>query len=238
MLDCDWSSDVCSSDLYRDQLEGMLLLHADTICEAEKGSIFANEAAVNTAFDFLSSGLSAASTIVGGDEAKSILSGLAGFSTAGKSHVTANVYRNQIVPAITNVIEAERAKILTTIETKRSQELDKYPASAMIRLVNSYHQACSFQNGLQILLKASVNKAGSDAIIRSINVQFAISQLRQAIAAEQVVPKGQTSISSAAQKNIDDYQAKLGELTLELINIGQQIQGNANTSTDVKTPTD
>jgi len=41
----------------------------------------------------------------------------------------------------------------------------------MIRLVNTYYQACSFEHGLQVLLEASVNTAGYDAIIQDRNLK-------------------------------------------------------------------
>lgn len=218
---------------YRNRLESILINHANVICEKEKGLIFANEAAVSTAFDFLSSGFSTASTIVGGDSAKSILSGLAGFSTAGKSHVSANIYKNQIVPAITNVIDSERQRLLSDIIAKRPLSLSKYPADEMILLVNSYHQACSFQNGLQVLLKASINKAGSDAIIRSMNLRFAVNQLEAKLAE---VKRNNNKLSEVQQANIKNYEEKIGELNLQIAATAQSIQGQASTATEQAAP--
>lgn len=221
---------------YRNRLEAVLLRQADTVCEREKGMIFANESAVNTVFDFLASGLSTASTIAGGEQAKSILSGLAGLSTAGKSHVTANVYKNQIVPAITNIIDSERKRILTEIISKRGEEVSAYPADEMIRQANSYHQACSFQNGLQVLLKASVNKAGNDAIIRSMNLQFAIQKLKTELAAAKVPAQPGAALSAEATESAKQYEEKIRQLTLEQAVNAQTIQGEANTVTEPTSP--
>lgn len=190
---------------YRNRLESVLLSQADAICEKEKGHIFANEAGIGVAFDTLASGFSGAATIVTGEQAKSILSGLAGLSTATRSHVTANIYKNQIVPAITNVMDAERTRLLTEIIALRNVKIEDYSADDMVRRVNRYNQACSFQFGIQLLLQASENKAGTDAIIRSINLRHAISELQTGRA--KLVAAGVST--EAADK-------KLAELVLQL----------------------
>lgn len=171
-----------ASAAYRDRLEAVLLARADAICEKEKGHIFANEAGVGLAFDVLASSFAGAASIVTGEQANSILSGLAGLSTATRSHVTANVYKNQIVPAITNVMDAERKSLLDSIVALRQSGIAQYSADDMIRRVNLYNQACSFQRGVQLLLKASENKAGTDAILRSINLRQSMADLKIALA--------------------------------------------------------
>ena len=163
----------------RNRLEAVLLTHADTICEMEKGNLYANRAIATSSLDFLSSGFSITSSIVGGDLAKSILSGLSGLSTATRTNVDANIYQNQIVPAVTKVMDAERSKILTTMQAKRTSSVADYPADEMIRMANSYHQACSFQKGMELLLDAAVNKEGVDRIIESINLRAANKLLEE-----------------------------------------------------------
>ncbi|WP_158512660.1 hypothetical protein [Sphingobium sp. SYK-6] len=206
-----------ASQVYRNRLESVLLSHADANCEKEKGSIYAKEASVGLAFDVLASGLSTASTIVGGEQAKSILAGLAGLSTATRSHVTANVYKNQIIPAITNVIDAERRKLLTEIIARRPLALESYTADDMIRMVNGYHQACSFQLGLQLLLQASENKAGTDALLKNINLAASRRTVQQAMTAASA--RGDTDTYNALQE-------KLRSVELEAVT-NFQTAGNA-----------
>lgn len=217
------------SAYYRNRLEGALLTHADMICEQEKGYIFANEASVGTIFDVLASGFSAASTIVTGDQAKSILSGLSGLSTATNSHVVANVYKNQIVPAITKAIDAERKEIMQEIIAQREKTAILYSADQMIQAVNRYHQACSFQKGLQRLLDASVNQAGKDAILKSINLRFAIQQLRRDEAEMRATLS--TPPTEAQSKALADTQAKIAELVLQYAAVVQVNGGDSNTAT-------
>lgn len=171
-----------SARVARNRFESVLTLQADLVCEREKGLIYSSRAATDTFFDFFSSGLSGASTIVGGDQAKSILSGLAGLSTGTRGNVNANIYQNQLAAAITKVIDGERHRILQLIAAKRSEGISNYPADEMIRLVNKYHQACSFQKGIQLLLDAAVNKEGIDAILFRNNLEGRIAFLNTKIA--------------------------------------------------------
>jgi hypothetical protein len=212
----------------RNRLEAVLLKQADAICEREKGLIFANEAGTGLFFDTVSSGLSGAGAIVGGETAKSILSALASFSTATRSHITSNVYKNQIVPAITNVIDAERRRIATELVAKRAMKLDQYAVDQMIWAVNSYHQACSFQNGVQLLLKASQNKAGTDAILKDINLRAARVSLTAGITAAKTRPN-----SGETMKALED---KLLGVELEHAANLQDMEGEVSTADVPKTP--
>jgi len=149
----------------RNRLEAALLKHSDDICVLEKGRMVANESATNASLSIATTALSTVSTIVGGELAKSILSGGAAITSGTQDHINANFYRNQIVQAITRAIDGRRSAILTEIVAKRQLNNDVYSVDEMIRLVNTYYQACSFEHGLQVLLEASVNTAGYDAII-------------------------------------------------------------------------
>jgi hypothetical protein len=212
-----------TSDTERNRLEAVLLRQADSICELEKGQIFANEAMINSALDFISTSLSTTSTIVGGEQAKSILAGLAGISTATRSNITANVYKNQIVPAITNVMDAERKRILTEMAARHTEKVTIYPADEMIRLANSYHQACSFQNGIQLLLKASINKAGSDAIIKAINLRNGIENLKGNLTAYKSMNAANLGNAEVAAK-IKSMDDKLVQMALEFTENAQAIE--------------
>lgn len=192
----------------RNRLEPVLLTHADAICEEEKGNLYANRAMSNSILDFLSSGFSISSTIVGGELAKSILSGAAGLSTATRTNVDANVYQNQIVPAITKVMDAERARILTQMQAKRSSNVADYPTDEMIRLANTYHQACSFQRGMQLLLDAAVNKEGLDRIVEGMNLRTATRNL---VEQRNILSKLD---SPEADEKIKEIDKQIGELAL------------------------
>lgn len=161
----------------RNRLQAAILTHADLICEKEKAGIYSDRAVVGGVLDFLSSGFSISSTIVGGELSKSILGGLAGLSTATRTNIDANVYQNQLVTAITQAMDTERARLLTEMEALKSEQTDNYTADDMIRRTNEYHQACSFQKGVQLLAKAAADQEGSTRIIDSINYDSAVAAL-------------------------------------------------------------
>ena len=212
-------NDADVKKLTRNRLEAVPVNHANLICEREKGGIYAKRAFSNALLDFLSSGFSISSTIVGGEQAKSILSGLAGLSTATRTNIDSNVYQNQLVPAITKVMDAERAKILTAMAAKRGSSVSEYSADEMIRMANEYHQACSFQKGVQLLLDAAVNKEGVDRIIEGINLRAALANLREH---RDALDKLNTAEAQAKIKEID---TKIGDLTLKAAQNAEDAQG-------------
>lgn len=204
----------------RNRLEGVLLAQADAICEEEKGNLYANRATVASFLDFLSSGFALTSTIVGGDQAKTILSALAGQSTATRTNIDANVYQNQLVPALTKVMDAERNRISVEMDSKRGTSVTNYSADGMIRLANQYHQACSFQKAMQLLLDAGLNKEGLDSIVQDMNLRSAGAALEQ-------------SISRGRALGLSDEQ--LNQLRERYLRVNLQISGNAEAA-PVPTP--
>jgi hypothetical protein len=156
---------------YRNRLQNVLLNQANFVCQLQKGRMYANRATLDSALDFTSAGFSAASTIVGGELAKSILSAVAGLSTATRGNLNANIYQNQLVPALSRVMDAERKDVLIALSARSKQSLEDFDVDDMVRLVNEYHQACSFEKGVQLLLNAALNKEGVDAIIRDMNLR-------------------------------------------------------------------
>ena len=108
--------------IYRTRLQEILVDQSNRVCLDAKGRIYANKAFSNSVLEAVSSGLSISSSIVGGDLAKSILSGGAGFATGLRSNVDANVYQNQLVSAIT--------KVMALVNGGRTPSNDSASASA------------------------------------------------------------------------------------------------------------
>lgn len=136
----------------RNRLASILLNQADEICVRDSASIIANEAATNGILNILTTGLASAGSVVGGERAKTILAGTAGFVSGSRDHINAAVYRNQVSQAITAASGAERKRLREAIDARRSEEVSSFSVDDMIRLVNEYHQACSFYKGLELAL--------------------------------------------------------------------------------------
>jgi hypothetical protein len=197
----------------------VLLNQANFVCQLQKGRIYANRATLDSALDFTSAGFSAASTVVGGELAKSILSAVAGLSTATRGNLNSNIYQNQLVPAISRVMDAERRNILIDLSARSKQSVTDYDVDDMIRLVNEYHQACSFEKGVQLLLNAALNKEGVDSIIRDINLRANASALAGQIN-QQIILKRRLDDSgidsSKVTATIDALQTQSEEIALKL----------------------
>lgn len=173
--------DQAKARILRNRLGDILIVHADTICTREMGALVANEGTTNTALSTLDTLFSTTSTIVTGEQAKSILSGLAGAANATRAHINAEVYRNALATAIARAIENERGKQLASIrENLSSKDVGVYTLDQMIRDVNAYHQICSFYRGISLVndavdatkpapeTPAGVTQTASDTIDRQI----------------------------------------------------------------------
>ena len=194
----------------RNRLSAVLIKHADDVCVLEKGRLVATESSANFILSFLTQAFSGASTIVTGERTKSILSGVATLASGTQDNVNATFYRNQLVQAINKSIDKERERILTQIIASRAQGWEEYNVDDMIRLVNSYHQACSFEHGLQVLLDAAVDGSGAAAVLESRSRDRAILELENHVK----FLKGQ--IDGAEEPRKAELQKQLKEAEAQL----------------------
>jgi len=150
--------DEASTRLYRNRLASIIIGQADANCSHILGKLTSDEATVNTALSTITTGLSAASTVVSGTLAKSILSGVASLSSGSQTNINLYVFRNQIGPVIVHAINLERKTTLDTIRGRFSATTAEWPIDLAIRDINAYNQQCSLYHGFEILL-ASTEKA-------------------------------------------------------------------------------
>lgn len=136
----------------RNRLAAILISQADEICVKDSASIVANEAAVNGILNILTTGLASAGSLVSGERAKTVLAGTAGFVSGSRDHINAAIYRNQVSQAITASSAAERKRLRDAIDARRADSVTAFSVDEMIRMVNEYHQACSFYKGLELAL--------------------------------------------------------------------------------------
>jgi hypothetical protein len=159
----------------RNRLSSILIKQSDDICAIEMSELRANEATVNTAFSSLTTGVSAAATVVTGTLAKSILSGIATASSGVQSHVNVLVYRNQISEAVAQAIDVERDRLRDAILAKYPEDADSWTIDDAIRNINAYHGACSFYKGLQFLLMKPGQEKARDEYLEKLEAIYAKS---------------------------------------------------------------
>jgi hypothetical protein len=214
------SGTVPERTLARNRLAAALMTAADNVCTREKGSIVGREAALNFGLSSATSALSGAASIVSGDLAKSILAGGAGFANAVRGHANESFYRNQVTQAITASMDSERDRIARIIQKKHDVPADQFSADEMIRLVNEYHHACSFEHGLQLLVKAAVNQRGIDVIIAQRNSASAVSTLDQEL--RSVNEELKTKIGAARRTELEARRTKIEASRDALLGIGEE----------------
>ncbi len=133
-----------ASSLDRNKLVAVLVKQSDNMCTAELGTLNAHEAEVNTGLSVLTTALSATSTLLGGQQAKSILSALATTASGTRDHINVHIYRNQIAQSVSKAIETERSSLLDKIESSKKIDYRVWTIDDAIRDVDNYHRQCSF----------------------------------------------------------------------------------------------
>jgi hypothetical protein len=191
------------------------LKHSDDVCTLELGRLTANEAITNSSLSILNTGLSTASTIVGGNLAKTILSGGAAFIGASRDHINVHVYRNTIAQAVSQVIASERKTLATDIRNRYSSEVSDWTIDDAVRAVNVYHGQCSFYKGLELLLKAADNNTDLQAFRSARLQQSQMARLDQEIRSLEARTAATTDAASKAK-----LEARVTELLLARSKLG------------------
>jgi hypothetical protein len=141
----------------RNRLTQILVNQSDSICTVELGRLEGRVATFNLAGDIATSGFAGAASIVGGNTAKSILAGIASFTSATKDHFNADLLHSQMTEALIQAIRIEREKELVSIQSNYSKSVIDWPIDTAIQQVNAYNQVCSFYRGMELVLEAVQN---------------------------------------------------------------------------------
>lgn len=147
----------------RDDFAHFLIERSNTLCERHRAGIAAVSSSVNFGLTELATGLNTAGTLVVGEQAAKILTGIAGAVNASRDAFNENIYQNQLMPAILESIKNSRENKYKEIVASLSKSTDEYPASALLVDVNDYHQRCSFVEGMSTLAAAAKEVKVTDA---------------------------------------------------------------------------
>jgi hypothetical protein len=208
----------------RNRLAAVLMKHADDVCVLEKGRIVGREGALNFGLGTATTALSTAASVVSGELAKSILAGGAAFTSSTRAHASESFYRNQVTQAINAAMDGEREKVRGQIETGRKSSVADFTVDEMIRLVNQYHQACSYERGLQLLVKAAVNQEGFNSIAatRAAANQATTAAFRKQAAERELATATDPDRRKYLQEQIKKFDAQIDGVT------GASSQGTEN----------
>lgn len=195
------TTDLTQRADYRNRLGGLLMKYSDDACTASIGRAANNEAVSNVVLNTLTTAFASASTVVGGDLAKSILSAGAATTSGTRDHVNAEVFRNTVISAISKAITNERNKQSNEIEQKMLRSVAEYNVDMMVRDINRYHQSCSYVKGLELVVQA-VDRAELLNVTEQIRrYDVAIAGLREDVA------KASAANKDALEKKLNEYIA-------------------------------
>lgn len=206
----------------RNRLAAMLMKHSDDVCTVELGRLTSREAMVNTGFSVLTSGLSTASSLATGDVLKSILAGGASLSNATRTHVNAEVYRNALSTAVSKAIQTRRDEQRTAIISRFDDPADRYTVDQMVMEVNTYHQTCSFDRGLGLVIEAvsrpseteSAQLLRSQAVLAQRHLQVAsLQQQLAAVPAGEAFDAQRNKVLERIQRAQDKYEEAVDALS-------------------------
>lgn len=160
----------------RNELLSRIILLSDELCEEHKGSILANSASVNVGLGSATTIFSSLATVVGGDAAKSGLSAASAITNSSRSIINDEIYYNSFAIAIIKAIDNDRESKKLTIKTGMNKSVIDYTITQGILDVNSYHNSCSFQNGLKIVSE-SVDRRKPTSIELREKIDYIKSQI-------------------------------------------------------------
>ncbi len=135
-----------------------LMMVSDQICAKELRALSANQRTISASLSTAETALSAAATVVTGDLADNILSGLATTTGSTRGHINSEVFRGAQSEAITLLIQADREAIANRLVGPKAAKTS-YTEHEANYFANEYHQACSLYNGLALLTEAAGDKA-------------------------------------------------------------------------------
>lgn len=191
----------------RNDLAHFLIERSNTLCERHRAGIAAVSSSVNFGLTELATGLNTAGTLVVGEQAAKILTGIAGAVNASRDAFNEHIYQNQLMPAILESIKNSRENKYKEIVANLNKSTDDYPAAALIADANDYHHRCSFVEGMSTLAAAAKEVKVTDAE-REQKVQELKKQLSD-LNATKVSGKGQKEGIQAAGKVITDQIEQL-----------------------------
>jgi hypothetical protein len=124
--------------------------------------LYSDKAAFNTVFDFAELGLSAATTIVGGAQTKTILAALSTASQGGRLSYDKNWFREKTAETIIAAMEAERNKKLLLIMDKMVKgNAAQYTFEEAWSDLVDYFYAGTLEGGMQALSIETGNTAAN-----------------------------------------------------------------------------
>lgn len=131
-----------------------LIIASDEMCMEHISTIVGNEAATNFSLGTLTTLFAGASTLATVNTSKSILAGLATFSSAERSLINDTIYKSILAPVIIKKISDTRLeKRKSLLKRMEDENITKFSLNFGLMDFMDYHNSCSLLFGLQKALQ-------------------------------------------------------------------------------------
>lgn len=170
----------------------------------------------NGIFGTLTTILGGAGSIVTGENAARLLSGLAGISSGTRAELNQAIFESVATSVIVPAIHKNREEVLTNILSKRAKPLTEYTVEGAIADAIMYHGGCSMDAGIAHAQKSiqafddiGVRKFAEIqtnlGVSRSISASFTLGPVASPVVAKKAL--------DAFAAKLPDYKKKLPDLT-------------------------
>jgi hypothetical protein len=140
---------------WRNEVVNSQILAIDLQFTSFEQALAKESVGMNTAVDMAVIGLGAATGVVGGETAKSILGVISGGLTGAKGIVDKDVFYSKTMPVLLTQMEAQRKVQLVKIRTGLTVDANRYPLSEALVDVEEYYKAGSIPGALQGIAEQS-----------------------------------------------------------------------------------
>jgi hypothetical protein len=219
--DCGITTDACKNHTCnnyskcigeRNAALSTLIMTSDEMCMAHIAGILGNEATANLSFGSLTTFLAGASTVSTVTTSKSILSGLATFSSAERSLMNDVVYKSMIAPVITRKISDHRLeKRRSLIKRMQDENLTTFSLDSGLMDVIDYHNSCSFIFGLEKALKEG-EQDGTKLKKQALEEQLTVLRAQRSAMESNSYKDKDMNDYNLTKERIESIQKKLIEL--------------------------
>ncbi len=201
------SSEERSCRVLRNELQGVILLRSNAICDQHKGDILSQAALTNLTLGVGSTATSALGAVLAGVHAKTNLAATTAFLTGSQSLLNQEFYQKQFAGTIITAINTNRANKKTEIDQKRPQTIAAYSIDDALLDAQEYHYRCSFYSGVSQVTKAVERQDQTSRAKLIERIDALRSELEKTEKTTGISDSDKTRMKAALTREIEGLQA-------------------------------
>ena len=138
----------------RNRIIGQWMYVSDLACAHHLGVILGRANTTSVFLGLASITASGLATFLGGEGTRQALAAASTISTGANSLIKSEIYLGSLTPLLTKKIEDNRNRIGANITSNLNASTAEFPIDEAIVNLSTYHEACSFRKGVQLLADA------------------------------------------------------------------------------------